>query len=243
METQAEALARLRQSLDQVSRARGEAFAAPARAQAHLALKAWQAGRLERTYQDLLGTARFHDAARFFLDDLYGARDYSRRDADLARILPKMAALLPLAALSTIADAVELDALSEQLDSALLAHLDAKVLASLSEADYASAYRACDNLADRAHQIALMRRTGDALDRLTRKPLLDRTLRLMRGPAHMAGLGELQGFLERGFGAFKRMGSAQQFLDAVEGRETLLMERLFEGHANPFAGLGGQALF
>ena len=242
METQAEALARLRQSLERVSRARREAFAAPACAAAHLALKAWQAGRLERTYQDLLDTVRFHDAARFFLDDLYGARDYSRRDADLARILPKMAALLPLAALSTIADAVELDALSETLDNTLLEHLDTGMPALLSEADYASAYCACANLADRAHQIALMRRTGDALDRLTRKPLLDRTLRLMRGPAQLAGLGELQGFLERGFGAFKRMGGARQFLDIVQGRETLLMERLFEGCANPFAELGGQAL-
>jgi hypothetical protein len=38
-------------------------------------------------------------------------------------------------------------------------------------------------------------------------------LKLMRGPAHLAGLGELHEFLERGFNAFRGMGSASEFLD------------------------------
>ena len=189
-----------------------------------------------------MAAQRFREAARFFLDDLYGAKDYTRRDADLARILPTLTTLLPAAALSNIADAVELDALSEQLDGEMVARLGPAALAALAESDYARAYRACANRADRERQIALMRHIGNTLDGLTRMPLLDGTLILMRRPARMAGLGELHGFLERGFGAFRRMGGAAPFLDTVEGRERLLMERLFSGSANPFAGLGGQAL-
>jgi hypothetical protein len=82
-------------------------------------------------------------------------------------------------------------------------------------------------------QIALMRHIGDALDGLTRLPLLEGTLRLMRGPAKLAGFAHLQSFLERGFGAFKRMGGAAPFLDTVQSRETRLMEALFATVANP----------
>ena len=41
----------------------------------------------------------------------------------------------------------------------------------------------------------------------------------MRGPAHLAGLGDLHAFLEHGFDAFRRMGDASIFLDYIETRE------------------------
>jgi hypothetical protein len=88
-----------------------------------VALRTWQSARLARTYPDLLASTRYRDAAQFFLEDLYGPKDFSARDDDLARIVPTLKKLLPEAALATIAQAVELDALSEQLDAALIAQL------------------------------------------------------------------------------------------------------------------------
>lgn len=238
--TKPDAAARLAAALERVTAARRAARAGPADQATLSALKAWQAARFERTYADLLAHPRHAEAARFFLTDLYGAQDYSQRDADLARILPKLVALLPAAALTTIADAVELDALSEDLDAALAARLAPGT--AITEAAYACAYRACANRPSRERQVALIREIGETLDRLTRVRLIESTLQLMRAPARMAGLGHLQGFLERGFGAFKRMGGAAPFLDAVESRETLLLERLFAAAENPFAGLGNLAL-
>jgi hypothetical protein len=56
-------------------------------------------------------------------------------------------------------------------------------------------------------------------------------LKLMRGPAKMAGLGSLQRFLESGFDTFAVMGrkgdGTRYFLDSVMGRESGLIERLF----------------
>ena len=235
-ESKADASARLARSLERATAARRAAFGHPELASRHLALKQWQTDRLASTYSDLLENPRYREAATFFLSDLYGAKDYSQRDADVARILPKLTALLPAAALSTIADAVELDALSEELDAALVARLPTQADATLTADTYAAAYRACDNRPERCHQIALMRQIGDALDGLTRMPLLEGTLRLMRGPAKLAGLAHLQGFLERGFGAFKRMKGAVPFLDTVQSRETRVMEALFATAANPFGG-------
>ena len=63
---------------------------------------------------------------------------------------------------------------------------------------------------------------------LTRKPLLRNSLRLMRGPARTAGLGSLQGFLERGFETFREMRGATDFLATIGTRERALLDALFD---------------
>jgi len=62
-----------------------------------------------------------------------------------------------------------------------------------------------------------------------------RTLRLMRTPARMTGLTDLQDFLERGFEAFRAMDGADGFLALVHERETAILNRLFSGAAEPFS--------
>ena len=110
---------RLETSAAEVARLRRE-IASDAHTLASVrAVKQWQAQRLTRTHRRLLEDPRYAAAARFFLDDLYGAKDFTRRDAELARLVPTMVRLLPDAALETIADAIEMDALSERLDLAL----------------------------------------------------------------------------------------------------------------------------
>ncbi len=236
VESKSEAGKRLARFLEHVSRSRRAAIDDQAAARALPALKAWQAERLQQTYADLLAHPRYRQAALFFLTDLYGARDYSQRDADLARISPRLVALLPPAALSAIADAVELDALSEQLDHGLCAALAAARVDTLSADAYAKAYRACANRAAREHQIALTHAIGSALDKLTRIALLETSIKMMRTPAKMAGLAELQNFLERGFVTFKQMAGAAEFLDTIRTRETELMNRLFDAVGDPFVG-------
>ena len=69
-----------------------------------------------------------------------------------------------------------------------------------------------------------------------RMPGVGALLRLSRLPAKAAGLGELQTFLERGFAAFEGLGDARAFLADIRGNETLTMQRLFAGDADPFRG-------
>jgi hypothetical protein len=57
----------------------------------------------------------------------------------------------------------------------------------------------------------------------------------MRTPARMAGLEDLQDFLERGFEAFRAMGGAEDFLALVRARETAILNRLFSGAVEPFS--------
>lgn len=196
-------------------------------------LREWQSQRLARTHHDLLNSPRFGPAARFFLDDLYGPKDFSRRDDEVEHIVPLMTRLLPPSALRTVAMAVGLDALSEELDGAMLMALrSADRIRQIDDEAYASAYRACDNRAQREEQIRLIVEIGTALAGLTRLPLLAAMLRMMRGPAHVAGLAELHDFLERGFAAFKYMGAADEFLHTIRDRETAMMVRWFGASAS-----------
>lgn len=215
---------------------RQRARTAPADHRQRLLLREWQAARLTRSYADLLANPRFGAAARFFLSDLYGPKDFSSRDEEIERILPLLISLLPLSALKTIALAVEADALTEQLDAAMVDELDRLgAIDCIDEDAYAAAYRSVGRRAERERQIALIRATGDALRRLAEKPLLPTLLRMMRGPAQVARLGDLHAFLENGYQAFRQIDDPSEFLGCIEARERKLFENLLGGAADPFA--------
>ena len=203
------------------------------RAEDYPHLKEYQAARLAQCYADLLASERYRPAAQFFLSDLYGPKDFRTRDEELARVVPVMVRVLPARALQTLLDAVKMDTLSESLDTAMvLALRKAGKSKRIDWPTYVAAYRTCGRRKDRELQITLIDHIGNTLDRLTRMPLIRVSLKLMSGPAHLAGLGALHGFLQRGFDAFSHMKGADEFLAIVIERETALMQELF---ANPNA--------
>lgn len=196
------------------------------------AVKTWQQARLARTYADLAADSRYAPAIEFFLDELYGIKDSTIRDRDLVRMYPTMKRLLPKFAFDAVAMALELDVLAEEFDQALTKALGNQVL---TEANYLTAFRAVGRRDDRLRQVDLMQSVGEGLDRMVKKPLIFSTLKMLRAPAKLAGLGEMQQFLEAGFTAFRYMNGADHFLSTVASRETLLIERIMNGTLNPFA--------
>lgn len=198
------------------------------------ALKAYQQRRFARTYADLLASPRYAAATRFFLNELYGPGDYRQRDAQFARVIPTLTRLFPADVVDTVARLARLHALSERLDTHMAEHL---MSPELTAREYAIAWRACGEPASRQQQIELTMAVGESLDRLTRKPLLRQSLKLMRGPAQMAGLGTLQNFLECGFDTFRAMGGATDFLSTVRQREEALAHGLFQGGAEALGQL------
>lgn len=189
------------------------------------AVKAYQQRRFALTYADLLQSTRYRGAASFFLDELYGPRDFSERDAQFARVVPALVRLFPHEIVETVDTLARLHALSETLDTEMGRQL---IGAAPGRTSYARAWQAVGAPADRERQIALTLAVGRDLDRLTRKPLLRTTLHLMRGPARAAGLPALQQFLETGFDTFRAMGGADDFLATVGERERSLARALFD---------------
>jgi hypothetical protein len=223
-------MARIEHQLDTAAEVRKRLAADPQGQSAREALRIWQAERLARTHADLLASPRYASTATFFLSDIYGPADLSRHEEEVRRILPLMGKVLPVPGLETVCDAIELNALSESLDADMLAVLQRKVFA-LDEAAYAEAYRTVGRRPERERQIALISHLGTSLDKLTRKPFIGSALSMMRKPATLAGLGDLQNFLERGYGAFRTMKGSGEFLDKITSRELALLNEWFGNSA------------
>src|SRR5436305_576878 len=101
-----EVAAILRRELQAAAAIRNSSKGDAATLAATTALKRFQAARMALTHADLLASRESGPAARFFLNDLYGTKDLTQRDADLERIIPMMERILPMAGLKTIADAI-----------------------------------------------------------------------------------------------------------------------------------------
>ena len=215
----------LERQLRAVKAERQAAKCEPALLAARNALKRFQAARLARSHAALLDAPDTHDAALFFLDELYAAHDLSQRDIDLERIVPTMQRLLSYEALRTITNAIVLDALSERLDTAMARALGP----AFSAADYLRAYCTVTAQDERARQLDLVQELGESLCALVKIPLLSATLSVMRAPARLAGLGELQQFLERGFHTFRKMQRRQDFVTAIVARERAVSAAIYAG--------------
>ncbi len=201
------------------------------------AIKRFQHDRFRLTYAHLLADPRYGAAAQFFLDDLYGPRDFSDRDAQFRRVVPALVRMFPGRIVATIGDLAELHALSETLDTRMGRFVGAL---PLDWHDYAAAWKLTGERECRMRQIELLHNIGNALDRHTHNPLLRRTLHMMRAPARLAGLAALQAFLEKGFDIFGAMGGADDFLREIVRRESELAVRLFEDNVKSLRGLSSE---
>jgi len=194
-------------------------------------LQRWQSQRLLRSHADLRGSPRYRSAVEFFFNELYSGGDPRARDRDLQRVHRVMERLLPREALRALMLAIELEILSQELDADVVRALPQ---GPITVESYAEGYREAGRQPDRKRQIELLSLIGEYLDHVVRKPIVRALVRFARGPAHAAGFGTLQEFLERGLDAFEAMHGAGEFLTIIRDREVRAMERLLAGRPDPF---------
>ena len=227
MSQPASAADRIRTHLDRVQQLRLQAQGAGLGA-AVTEVKQLQAQRFRATYADLIRDPACAPATRFFLDELYGVRDFAQRDAQFGRIAGALERLFPEAVAQLAVDLAETHALTEVLDHELARHwlsLDP----GLARAErYTLSWRLADDRPARERQLAVVQHMGRELQRITRMKPLRLALRMMRNPARAAGLDALQHFLESGFDAFAALGDARRFLDTISERESRWIDTLFD---------------
>jgi hypothetical protein len=196
-----------------------------------LKLQAWQCKRLLVSHSDMMEQKRFQAAMQFFVDELYGPKDFSQRDQEVAKVVPKMAKLLPDQALRSLESALHLNDLSMQLDIQLSKELAGK---DIDRDSYFKAYRACDNQPQRQQQIDFIQVLGEDLAEVVHIKGISTLLFLSRKPAKLAGVSSLHEFIENGFKAFKEIGQVEDFLKPVIERERQLMLAMFSNKSpNP----------
>jgi hypothetical protein len=198
------------------------------------ALQQWQRARIARSFQDLAEQEGYRPAVHFFLTELYGGLDFRERDQEMAKVMPVMIRFLPDGTLATMSEAFELQAMSLEFDMQLAAEMARRGLVKLDMDLYCEVYRAGDDRAGRERQILLIRKLGHDLDKLVTRPWVNYLVRLLRGPAHAAGFGRLQEFLESGLESFRALEDPVLFIETIYEREWSAMEKLFAGAAKPF---------
>ena len=235
----------IRERIADVTALRQRRTADPALGAAVGQVKTLQARRFRGTYADLMGSPTFGPAAKFFLEELYSDADYTARDQQFGRIAGTLQTMFPAAVVATAVALAVLHAQTETLDQAMGAAwaaaatspagttvLHAEAETQAEAAQYAAAWRTVGQRAQRELQLERVLAMGTDLARLTRTPGLRMMLRMMRGPAHAAGMGALQQFLEAGFDTFgqlaRQRGGVEQFLATIDARERALMESLFD---------------
>ena len=187
----------------------------------------WQIAYSLPFYSEFREVPETAAAVEFVISDLIGT-NISARDADLARVVPIMVRLLPEKALQALASALELNAraLSINLDicRTLFEHTDTS--AGISEHDYCNAFRRSTTLDECMELIDLTIALGHNLKRLVRRPMLGKTLRAMHVPAHAAGFGAMQDFLEKGYSTFHAIEDVDYFLSRFAARLTYVFTRV-----------------
>ena len=221
----------IRDTMARVATLRQQANQCPALAQAVREVKHFQSRRFAGTYPDLLTSAAYGASANFFLQELYGVRDFSLRDQQFGHVASALELTLPERALATTLALTDLHGLTEELDLAMARHWVAQLRDVSPAVRYIASWRAVGRQSERDWQLSTVLRIGQTLGELTRKRSLRLMLTLMRKPARLAGLDALQNFLESGFEHFAGMtdkgGSIHEFLAIIGQREANWITALF----------------
>ena len=190
----------------------------------------WQTLRMQATHQALLNDPLHAPALQFFVEQIYGPQNFSQRDADIIRVVPKMHKYMPNKALSSLASALRLQALSFELDYAVAIKFVEQATSEFIVIDrqsYAQAYLAGDNLSLRQEQIALLNTLGINLREAVAVKGVTMMLALSKHPAKVKGLFTLHQFLQNGFKAFKKIPNSELFMQNIVTKEQCLASLLF----------------
>ena len=188
----------------------------------------WQMAYLLTFFTDLYERPGYEEAIDFTMTDLAGV-SVSGRDRELERASPVVTRMLPRKALETIASAAELNARVLKVNLGIFRCLqeNGESPEAISERAYHLACREASSLDECLGLVDLAVHLGGTLKTLVKVPLLGAMLRGMRAPAHAAGFGELQEFLEDGYTWFKQIPDIDHFLTEIDERMTEVFELIY----------------
>jgi hypothetical protein len=188
----------------------------------------WQLDYMLPFFSHLLDPEGYAEAVDFIVSDLAGV-GVSERDREIERATPVIVRSLPAYPLETAAAAVELNARVLEINLGICRELRVgnELPPVISEQDYFIACRRVSSYEECMELVHLAANLGETLKRLVRVPLIGGLLRTMRKPAHAAGFGALQEFLETGYLRFGRISDIDRFLGLLRVRMDQVFERIY----------------
>lgn len=229
-----QAAARFRRAIARSNAQHSEYLGDPALYESYDRFTRWQLDYMLPFFSDLLEPEGYSEAVDFIVSDLAGV-GVSERDRDIERAAPVIVRSLPTHPLETAAAAVELNARALEINLGICRALlvAGNLPADIAERDYLVACRSVSSLDECVELVHLAADLGEALKKLVRVPLIGGLLRTMRAPAHAAGFGALQEFLETGYLTFRRISDIDLFLELLRARLSEVFEHIYD---SPIAG-------
>lgn len=223
-----QAAAKFRRAIARSNEVHSEYLDDPALYESYDRFTRWQLDYMLPFFSDLLEPEGYAEAVDFIVSDLAGV-GVSERDRDIERAAPVIVRSLPAHPLDTAATAVELNARALEINLGICRELlvDGELPPVISEKDYFTACRAVSSYDECVDLVRLAAELGESLKRLVRVPLIGGLLRTMRKPAHAAGFGALQEFLETGYLTFRQISDIDRFLELLRQRMGQVFERIY----------------
>jgi hypothetical protein len=188
----------------------------------------WQLEYILPLFGDMYARPGYSEAIDFTMSDLAGI-GISNRDRDLERAAPAITTILPLRALITVADTAEMNARVLEINIAIWRRLIAEIgpSAEITEYSYCIACREASSFGECLNLVHKITDLGKTLKSLVEVPMIGITLRAMKAPAHAAGFGALQEFLEKGFFTFRAIPDVDDFLAEIELHMIEIFKRIY----------------
>jgi hypothetical protein len=227
-ETRKLAAALFRRAIERSNEIHAEYLDDPLLCESYDRFTRWQFDYMLPFFDDLLEPEGYAEAVDFIVSDLAGV-GVAERDHDIERATPIIVRSLPVHALELAASAAELNAGALEFNLAICRQLlvDGRLPATITEAEYCLACREASSFDECMDLVNLTVALGDSLKTLVRVPLIGMLLRTMRAPAHVAGFGALQEFLETGYLTFRHISDIDHFLVLLHERMDKVFDRIY----------------
>ena len=200
------------------------------------ALQAWQTRRLMVCHESLLEDQRYGRAAYFLLHEVYGGGRLESIAHEIQRTADKAGRLLPKGVLATAALALELNALTVEIDEKILqalAHKGWHPSDPIQSSHYVASVREPLLIEKRMQQLDLCQQLAEAIDQYLHSKTVHLGLKMSGGIAESAGVKNLHEFLLEGFEYLKEMGKVAAIIKQIGGLEMQYFESIALGN-NPF---------
>lgn len=190
-------------------------------------LQAFQIELLTADYTDFTSQPRYRDLLHFFFSALYAPQDFSLRNESFRTLHEWLAGLIGHDPVRVLAQAIELNDLTESLDDDMVLALRTMgVKGEITVTLWEEAYRLVDRRLDRMRQVDMLVSIGHVLDSVAAVPFVDVQLRAVRPAMALIGWEHVIDFLVRGYRAIRSARPIGQALDAIQQRELARIERL-----------------
>jgi hypothetical protein len=177
-------------------------------------VKLYQIKHIESANQDFMKDSNAKGALNFFLEEIYGIKDLSKRDEEVERFISTMEKLISKDTLEVIFNAVNLNLITETLDN----QMAQKLFVGFTDEQYNEAYSKTPKSL-REEQISIVEKLGNSLSSLVKIPFLGMLMKTMTIPAKAQNVYNLHLFLQKGFDVFKSTKNSNSIIHTVANRE------------------------